>query len=478
MLSTEECEEYRPHIWKSLLQHTDIVNARKLHPQQQIPNVSEYLPSNSDFRNIVAFNNCQTLPKLLRPSLSDLVSTSHEKNVSIVKWLMDTKALNPTTLAYFYARPENSAVLEGVLDVTYHLNGDSFVEFFRSYLTATGCMSLSLSLGVGVDDQSTSSADNGNDNDKQHHHHEDQPPHQRDMTSNNNASILNYHLSFFSKYYISHDVTCRNSANTDTDTWEQVRALCHSLLSLSQAMHTPQHHHHQLQQQSQGSLPDFFSAVRLFAKTNYALFAPRSLTLMFNTIKANGPFSAPPAPDASTPPFLFSLSQNSRHCSIRVSLAMNDINDSLVSRRVILTSNAMYTFEDRAELQGGAATDAGSRVVASRGIGRCLECVPLKYVRVKESELEYMSIELLPREDDKLIPYFNILQQSHGDGEDEGGEGGEEGEEGGEEVSLMHCSCLFLKVRSHLDHDSLRAQLEEAVWGTKQQLQHKPLRLS
>ena len=112
-------------------------------------------------------------------------------------------------------------------------------------------------------------------------------------------------------------------------------------------------------------------------------------------------------------------------------------------------------------------------------LGRCLECVPLKYARVQESELEYLLIEVLPHQEGGSIPFFVTEQQQQGQQQQQQGEGQQQGEEQQQSeqqemeeegsVSLQHCSCLFLKLSSHADHASLLAQLEGALWASRQQ---------
>jgi hypothetical protein len=405
------------HLSKAISHHTDAVKMRKSYPHQ-IPVVSEYLATSTAHRHIVAFNNSQNLPKYLIPLQSELESTLHEKNASIVKWLMENKTLNPTTLAHFYARPENLSILECVLDIIYYIHADNFVEFLRSYMITTGCLSL-------VGDETAPPAVTFHNEGTQNQ------PQAVATDPTTNQSLLNYHLSIFSKYYISHDDACRHSTHTDPDTWEQIRELSHCILTLSEAISKSNN-------QDIGTLPDFFSVVRTFAKRNYAMFAPRNLTSMFNTLKANGSFALPKLP-SGTPPFLFS---NHFHTT-RISFTFNDANDAFATRKVVLTRNAMYTFADVDAQEGNEPPPA------SRGVGKCIECVPLQYVKVQDSEMEYLSIELHSHGEDLSIPCFQI---------------GEEGEEEGESLALAHYSCMFIKTRSHADHDALLAQLECCIW--------------
>ena len=321
-----------------------------------------------------------------------------------MKWLMSTRELNPASLAEFYSLPANGHILETLLDNIYEsMSGKvSFVEFFRSFLESTGSLSLARSDNI------------------------DEGIAVKDVLNGSRDPRLSYLLSAFSKYYTQHDETFRQSPHADSDSWQQVVELCFHLLSLSKLM--------EKSTDSLGSLEDFFSAVRTFALRNFAVFAPRSLTHIYNNLKSCGHFHYPPVAN-EVPPFLFSRVDN----TFSALFAFNDINDSLISRKVILTNNALYTFKNH----------------SPSTLGAFLECIPLEYIRVQGSELDYFCIELIP-DKDSLLPYF----------------GDSDIDSDVKKISLLHCNCVYIKLDSKCDHDTFFALLENSVWEIKKKRRH------
>lgn len=436
MTPVDDISKHEAILTSLLLPYTEAVRQRKDNPYQ-IPKVEQYLAVCSEHANIVSFNTNQFLPTHLRSSQSDLESTVHEKHASTVKWLMENKALNPSTLAHFFARPENQAILEGVLDIIYYMNSDNFVEFFRCYLGATGFMSLVLSNDINSIPE--------------HCHLDVEDDIELDISLQflsgcniRDRGILTTLLVIFSKYFVCHDEAYRQSTLPVDDTWKEIYALCSCLLTHSQSS--------SFSSSSSSTLSDFFSAVRLFAKHNRALFAPRSLTFMFNTLKTNGPFrSSDSDSDAALPPFLFS-----RHgvgCSTRVCVAWNDANDSFKSHRIVLTTTALYFFDDPEE----------KGLAYAYLLGSVVHCIPLCGLRVQESETEYLSLELLPYEQHSRIPFFSLASSQ--DSESSGSGAADNGE-----ISLEQCSLVLLKVHSIEDHSALLDCLESALWKTRRHI--------
>lgn len=419
---TEESNGLSPgHVFgpvsQELLHHSEALNLLKSYGAA--PLLSDFLPVRPDHKQVVLFNNCEKLPEHLVASRSDLDVTRCSKTTALVSWLTETKALNPASLVSYYGRPENISVLEGLLDRIFDANKDNFVELLRSYVAATGCMSVVVE---GPSDQDLDGSSS------------------KVWTTIDTDSLVYYLFSFFSKYYINHHDSCRHNPDITPDTWEQVAELCQRLLDLSMALHKST--------QCMGTLQDFFVIVRSFAKRNFVLFSPRSLTNMFNTLKSNGPFLRPRI-SREIPAYLFANITR----TARVTIAFNDVNDISLPRIIILTKDAMYTFEDKDEESVSDGSHGNEVRRERRGVGCYLECVPLKYLRVQESEMDHTLIEISPHREGTLIPCFNV----------------ENNNDDSDTISMDFFEGLYLRAVRPENHEPLMAELENKIWGAKKQ---------
>lgn len=242
--------------------------------------------------------------------------------------------------------------------------------------------------------------------------------------SEDDRNFLKIHLLNFSKFFVSNDEACRNEGWDDME--DQIIELCKCLISLSRPLLS--------NAQSIGTLPDFFSDVRKFAKRNYTIFSPRNLTSMHNSLKESGPFTTSPSL-LTAPSYLFAQEFVPRQAEV----SFEDANDdAYLSRVIVVSKTALYTFKQSANPENDSL------------LGILSECIPLKFVTLEESEMDLKALELNSISSDQMIPFFKFNASSNYDYEDNS--------------SLQFCNCVFVRLEDREKRNEINWEIEESLW--------------
>lgn len=245
------------------------------------PDIRRYVAHTENELRIQAFNTVAHIPQGLK------------NNYDAANWIENNPELNPRKVIGFLTSPAGRDILTIIASKTCREGAQNFVERLRDILTATGGMTI-------IGDAKT----------------ESEP--------------LTSVLHEFAKALVGLQNNGRECVQEDDIA--AVEQLCKCVLVLNEAI---------IQGNESASLQQFFAGVRSVSSGANGLLAPRQLTDIYNTLKANGPYMFEPKEDLF-PAFLMTSSLWT--ASAQVSL--DSLDPAAKTRWCVLTRSALYMFAD------------------------------------------------------------------------------------------------------------------------------------